>query len=435
MSKHSIRKSLMILAALFFVLSSLTPAMAETFEWNTKQRPAQLINKTDAGAYQIGNVRWGFQKSEDYSNLQPFWRNAAIDVNKISDVLFIVKPFEPEWIAAHCLLIFKFSEPIISDQNEKADGLVLSIEARLLKGQKYSLMQGNFGKFFIVYQLGTDADYLQYSAIEKKRLIPYKLKLTHEQKVELLKNTIAESVKNRDGEKYNTINNSCTNNLFILLNTVLPKEQKFREWILKKVIYNVGISFPRTAGKLLKKHKVVEEELPIMTPGAPKTDIASLAGEFNTAMSKGPVANELGGDDLVIANKNAASIAVKADKIKAAFVEAINEGTITKDMIKSTMYDEDAEQLMGLFVPGVNPSEEEKTGFVVGAEFAEKLVAINDNATLAAYMGELFDSYKAAAAKRLTLEGPDVSKYLDSNLNALHKGLDKSVKYLKLNKR
>ena len=435
MSKHSIRKSLMILAALFFVLSSLTPAMAETFEWNTKQRPAQLINKTDAGAYQIGNVRWGFQKSEDYSNLQPFWRNAAIDVNKISDVLFIVKPFEPEWIAAHCLLIFKFSEPIISDQNEKADGLVLSIEARLLKGQKYSLMQGNFGKFFIVYQLGTDADYMQYSAIEKKRLIPYKLKLTHEQKVELLKNTIAESVKNRDGEKYNTINNSCTNNLFILLNTVLPKEQKFREWILKKVIYNVGISFPRTAGKLLKKHKVVEEELPIMTPGAPKTDIASLAGEFNTAMSKGPVANELGGDDLVIANKNAASIAVKADKIKAAFVEAINEGTITKDMIKSTMYDEDAEQLMGLFVPGVNPSEEEKTGFVVGAEFAEKLVAINDNAALAAYMGELFDSYKSAAAKRLTLEGPDVSKNLDSNLNALYKGLDKSVKYLKLNKR
>ncbi len=435
MSKNSIGKGLMILAALIFVLASIAPVMAETFEWNTRQRPAQLINKTDSGIYQIANVRWGFEKSDDYSNLQPFWRNATLDVNKISDVLFIIKPFEPEWIAAHCLLIFKFSEPIISDQNEKADGFVLSIEARLLKGQKYSLVQGNFGKFFIVYQLGTEADYLQYSAIEKRSLIPYKLKLTREQKVALLKNAIEESIKNRDSEKYNTINNSCTNNLFLLLNTVLPKEQQFREWILKKVIYNMGISFPRTAGKMLKKHKLVEEQLPIIVSGAPETKFASITGEFNTVISKSAAVNKLSGGALAIANKNTAVILSKADKIKAAFMEAINEGAITKQMIKNTMYDQDAEQLMGLFVPGVNPSEEEKTGFVVGAEFSEKLAAINDNAAVAAYMGELFDSYKAAVTKRLAVEGPDVSKYLDSNLNALYKGLDRSIKYLKLNNR
>lgn len=436
MSNLSIRKSVVLSAVFILILSSFGYAMAQDArEWNTKQRPAQLVNKTDAGVYQLANIRWGFADASDYSNLQPEWRNATIDVNKVSDVLFIVKPFEPEWLAAHCLLIFRFSEPFVSDRGEKADGFVLSIEARLQKGQKYSLMQGNFGKFFIVYQLGTEADYLQYCAIEKKRLIPFKLKLTHGQKVELLKNTIEESVKNRDGEKYNTINNSCTNNLFILLNTVLPKEQKFREWILKKVIYNLGISFPRTAGKMLKKHKLVEEELPIMAPGAPKMDMASIAGEFNTAMSKNPVANELSGDRLVIANKHAAAIGIKADKVRAAFIEAINEGTITKDMIKSTMYDEDAEQLLGLYVPGVDPCDEERTGFVVGSEFAEKLASINDKSSLAAYMGELFDSYKAAAAKRLTLEGPDVSKYLDASLNALYKGLDRSVKYLKLNGR
>ena len=438
MFKQSLKRNLMIIAAFIVVISFAGTAAAQVPEWNTKQRPSQLISKTADGLYQMANVRWGFEKSDDYSNLTPFWRNASIDVNKISDVLFIVKPFEPEWLAAHCLLIFKFSEPFTSDQNEKADGFVLSIEARLFKGQKYSLLKGNFGKFFIVYQLGTEADYLQYSAIEKKRLIPYKLKLTHEQKVELLKNTIEESVKNRDNEKYNTINNSCTNNLFLLLNTVLPKEQKFKEWILKKVIYNMGISFPRTAGKLLKKHDVVAEQLPIMVPGEVKIGaMAALAGEFNTAASKSgaPEINTLSGDKLVLANKKAAGISVKADKIKVAFIDAINEGAITKDMIRSTMYSEDAEQLLGLYVPGVDPGDEEKTGFVVGSEFDKKLSAINNNAELSAYMSELFDSYKAAAAKRLQLEGPDVSNYLDANLNALYKGLDRSVKYLKLNKR
>jgi hypothetical protein len=438
MLKQSLKRNFIVFIALIIVISLAGAAAAQAPEWNTKQRPAQLINKTADGLYQIANVRWGFEKSDDYSNLSPFWRNASIDVNKISDVLFIVKPFEPEWLAAHCLFIFKFSEPFTSDQNEKAGGLVLSIEARLVKGQKYSLLKGNFGKFFIVYQLGTEADYLQYCAIEKKRMIPYKLNLTREQKVELLKNTIEESVKNRDGEKYDTVNNSCTNNLFLLLNTVLPKEQKFREWILKKVIYNMSISFPRTAGKLLKKHKLVAEELPIIVAGEAKTSaMASLAGEFNTVVSKGGAVelNTLSGNKLDIANKNAAMLALKADKIKAAFIDAINEGAITKDMIRSTMYNEDAEQLLGLFVPGVEPGDEEKTGFVVGTEFDAKLAAINNNAELSAYMSELFDSYKAAAAKRLQLEGPDVSNYLDANLNALHKGLDQSVKYLKLNKR
>lgn len=438
MFKQSLKRNFIIFVALIVVISLSGAASAQAPDWNTKQRPAELISKTADGLYQMANIRWGFEKSDDYSNLTPFWRNASIDVNKISDVLFIVKPFEPEWLAAHCLFIFKFSEPFTSDQNEKADGLVLSIEARLLKGQKYSLLKGNFGKFFIVYQLGTEADYLQYCAIEKKRMIPYKLNLTHEQKVELLKNTIEESIKNRDNEKYNTINNSCTNNLFLLLNTVLPKEQKFKEWILKKVIYNMGISFPRTAGKMLKKHDLVAEQLPIMVPGEAKSGaMAALAGEFNTAVSKSgaPDLNMLSGDKLVIANKKAAGISVKADKIKAAFIEAINEGAITKDMIRSTMYSEDAEQLLGLYVPGVDPGDEEKTGFVVGSEFDEKLSAINNSAELSDYMSELFDSYKAAAAKRLQLEGPDVSNYLDANLNALYKGLDRSVKYLKLNKR
>ena len=400
------------------------------YEWNERQRPAGLISAAENGIYNVSNIRWGFDNSAN--NLEPRWRNASIDVNKVKDVIFFVKPFPPEWLAAHCLLLFEFSEPAVAtDKNEKSSGFILSIEARLQKGQKYSLLKGNFGEFFIVYQLGSKEDYLQYCAVESKILIPYKLKLSHEQKVQMLKNVIEESVKNRDNEKYNTINNSCTNNLFLLLNTVLPKEQQFKEWTLKKVIYNLGISFPRTAGKMLKKHGVVEEELPIINTGVNQTNAIAAkisVDNLNSIVSKNISNEEFSGNDKVIRNLQA-----KTDKLKESFINAINDGTLTREMIKDTMYDEDAEQLMGLFIPGIKPLEEDTTGFVIGKEFAEKLNSINNAAELSSYMSQIFDSYNTAIAKRLKIERNDVSQFIDMNIMSLSKGLEKSVKHLKLN--
>lgn len=430
MKKKYFSLLLIILTLITISIINYNSLNAQIIEWNSKQKPACLINKTDDGIYIINNIRWGFKDKTDYNNLIPYWKNAKIDINKVSDVLFVIKPFPPEWIAAHCLLIFKFKEPFLSNENDKSNGLVLSIEARLKKGENYSLVQGNFGKFLIIYQLSTEDDYIEYSNIEKRYLIPYKLKLSYEQKVTLLKYALEEAVKNRDNEKYNTLHNNCTNNLFLLLNKVLPKEQQFKEWIIKKVIYNISISFPRTVGLLLKKHKLVEEKLPPIVPTSlTNVEVMTKIVDMDSVYFKNTDYNNLISEST---QKKIINFNNKIDKIKIMLINAINEQLITKEMIINALYDEDAEQVLGLFVPGILPDDEKNTGFVIGKEFLEKINSINNKSQLCEYINHIFESYKLAVQKRIKADGYDISKYLHSNLDALYKGLDKSIKSLKI---
>ncbi|HNY10357.1 MAG TPA: DUF4105 domain-containing protein [Candidatus Wallbacteria bacterium] len=415
------RVSIFFTAVLVLSFAFSTQAFSQQNEWNTKQRPAVLAEPEANGIYKISNVRWGFDEPCTVETLNPKWRTTTIDVNKIKDVIFIVKPFPPEWLAAHCLFFFEFESPIVTEFGERSNGLVMSIEARLLKGQAYSLLKGNFGAFFIVYQLGCREDYIQYSSIEKKTLIPYKLKLTKEQKVELLKCAIGESLENRDNEKYNTINNSCTNNLFLLLNKVLPKEQQFKEWILKKVIYNLGISFPRTAGKILKKHDLIETSLPMIKPDpANRGDIAT---------------KELAGAELNAARAKAAKLEAKADSVNGIIKDAVCAGNISKDLLKTLLYNEEAEQVIGLHVPGTVIGEKNNGEFFIGKDFSDKLDSIALTNDIANFMDEVFAAYKAAVVKRMTLEGPDAEKFIDSQLDSLNKSIQQAVKYSELNQR
>jgi len=415
------RVSIAFIAVLVFSFAFSTQAFSQQIEWNTKQRPAALAEPEANGVYKLSNVRWGFDEPCTVATLNPKWRTATIDANKIKDVIFIVKPFEPEWLAAHCLFFFEFESPIVTEFGERSSALVLSIEARLKKGQAYSLLKGNFGEFFIVYQLGCREDYVQYSSIEKKTLIPYKLKLTKEQKTALVKCAIGESIENRDNEKYNTLNNSCTNNLFLMLNKVLPKEQQFKEWILKKVIYNLGISFPRTAGKMLKKHHLIETPLPMIKPdSANKGDIAT---------------KELTGAELDAARAKAAKLEAKADAVNGVIKDAVCSGNISKDLLKTLLYNEEAEQVVGLHVPGTVIGEKNNGEFFIGKDFADKLDSLALTNDIASFMDEVFTAYKAAVVKRMSLEGPNAEEFLGGELDSLNKSIQQAVKYSELNQR
>jgi hypothetical protein len=65
------------------------------------------------------------------------------------------------------------------------------------------------------------------------KLIKHKLKLTQAQKDKLLANTLAEATKDRTGEKYHTTRNSCYQNVQRLINSVLPRRQRVREWLFR----------------------------------------------------------------------------------------------------------------------------------------------------------------------------------------------------------
>lgn len=382
-------------------------------EWIKRQRPAALLEKSGA-VYKLANVRWGFDMAAaggDRDRAEPKFRAALVDTSKIKEIYFIIKPFPPEWIAAHCLYVFEFADDsaVVSELGERTDGFVLSIEARLKKGQSYSLVQGQFGKFYDVYQLCTKDDYIQSTIMEQKKLLPYRLKLDQAQKEALLANCIDAAVRNRNIEKYNTLENNCTNNLFLLMNTVLPKKQQFSEKLLFGLLYNYAISMPRTADKILKKHGVVAETMPVWPTAE---DVARANGGQAPASQAASRAAAEGPD--------ATRMLAAADAAKSSLVAAIGAGALDAARLKGMFYDETTDSMTALTVPGIEPGADGAGAFSIdGDDFNARLGRISSNEELAGYVSGLFDDYRAALEKRAALGGPDITASVEASMERL----------------
>lgn len=245
-------------------VSSSPSASAQ--KWRDESRPARLIKTDPDGKMHIDNVRWGFTEAENKEDWKSNFSQASIDPSKIKDIYMCVEPFAPEWIAGHALMRFEFQDdaPVKTPDGKTDDSLVVSVEARTKEGQGYSLIDGFKKKFGVIYSLSTWKDTIQKSCRkEGHKLIRYKLKLSRKQKEELLKNALSASFKNRDGEFYHTTRNSCFSNQVKLLNTVLPGNQKFKEWIIPGLMFAPTAALPNGAGVLLN-HKGLLDESPIV---------------------------------------------------------------------------------------------------------------------------------------------------------------------------
>jgi hypothetical protein len=217
-------------------------------DYRPDQRPAQLLGtSSDGSTVKVSNMRWGFEgrsSGKPYDQVTPAEKSAwkprfqdtTIQMGKVKEVYLMMEPFKPELFAAHGILGFEFERgrEMVGRNGKKARGMALSVEARLEKNEPYDLLKGMKGKFEIVYQLGTMGD--MYQKVLKRqdhKLIKHKLLLTQEQKDQLLANTIAEATKDRTGEKYHTTRNSCYQNLQRIIDTVLPRRQRTRDWLFR----------------------------------------------------------------------------------------------------------------------------------------------------------------------------------------------------------
>lgn len=372
--------------------------------WKKRQRIAALVAKND-GIYKIANVRWGFtgDGGKDEDQTLPKWRTVTVNTNFVKEAYFVIKPFAPEWIAGHSFFMFEFdnAHPVVTEYGEKSYGFIMSMEARQKQGETYSFT----GSFSTVYLLLSKEDYLQICSINGSRLIPYRLNLDAGQKKGLLVKAIEESLEERGMERYDLFENNCTNILFGMLNTVLPKEQQFREWIIKKVFYNKLLSIPKTAPKFLKKHKLIAEVMPTIFPD--KERAADRAAKPFT------------GADLEAAIKNRAEIKNLAASVKIKITAAIDSGSLDKNEVKDLFYDEETEMAIALSVPGALPEEGDKSAFSINEiEFVNKMNSINSKEELKTYVAGLFNAYMIAVDKRMEVF-PDISDYLKDGLREL----------------
>ncbi len=372
--------------------------------WKKRQRIAALVDNND-GIYKIANVRWGFtgDGGKDEDETLPKWRTVTVNTNFVKEAYFVIKPFAPEWIAGHSFFMFEFDEahPVVTEYGEKSYGFIMSMEARQKLGESYSFT----GSFGVVYLLLSKEDYLQICSINGSRLVPYKLKLTGEQKKGLLVKSIEEALEERGMERYDLFENNCTNILFAMLNSVLPKENQFREWIIKKILYNKLLAIPKAAPKFLKKHNLIAETMPTIYPD--KNRAADNAGKPFT------------GADLEAAIKNRAEVKNFAASVKIKLLNAITSGALDKNAFKNLFYDEETDMIIALNVPGALPEEGDKSAFSINeTEFVKKLSSVNSTEELKSYTESIFNAYIAAADKRMEVY-PDISDYLKNDLQSI----------------
>lgn len=284
--------------------------------WANFQKASTRLEKRPDGSYNVDNVRWGFREEGEAKEWPGIFKDLNIDPRHIKNVYLGVKPFKPEILAAHSVLIFEMDDdhPVTNAEGQTDRGLVLSMEARLHQGERYSMPKTLSGKYGVVYQLGTFTDLMQKTTRrENLSQILYKLELDDKQKEQLLKNTLEASVAGREGQYYNLFTNSCHSVAIDLVSSVVPDKQKMHRWLLPHV-YNPAAALPPYGDMLFAGHhllshearRVIQPSEELFGPQRGQTRLGSVLREISssplftpTVGTVGAIAGAAGGAALV----------------------------------------------------------------------------------------------------------------------------------------
>jgi len=209
------------------------------------QRQSKFVGRSVDGTVHLDDVRWGFVEGggSDAEGNTPIFLDAYVNPDDVRDVYMVIEPFEPEWLMAHAFLYFEM--PLRDCHDRHDEGWVLSVEAHTLKGVRFDAIRGMGRKFPIIYQMGSWRDsIMRRCRILGHHLFCCKLALTPEQKRKLVSKALSEAVKDRHGEYFNTLSDSCFSNALRLLNEVLPSHQRVPEWIVPRVLHHLSASLP-----------------------------------------------------------------------------------------------------------------------------------------------------------------------------------------------
>ena len=258
----SMKSCLLILVLLTLCSTSLFAGVGSQKPWHINQRPPVLLSQ-ERDKMVVDNIRWGFTGEEAD---KPNFQKVTIDPTKIKDILFWTENFPPEWLAAHGMIAFIFEDDsaVVAEDGTRDIGFVLSVEARLKHDQSYDLLKGLGKNFGLVYLLTSYTDRVQFAvAMRKHSISQFKLKLTKEQKIDLVRNTIVKSAENRDEVWYNTLTESCVTHATECINTVLPDEKRISVYRVGRTVPNILVSFPKTTGRYMILKGVAERHAPL----------------------------------------------------------------------------------------------------------------------------------------------------------------------------
>jgi hypothetical protein len=230
------------------------------------------LHETDGNVITVNNFRTGYDESDDF---KVHLDRVTIDASKIKDVYVGIEPFQPEIIAAHGLLIFTMytDDSVTSSTGYRDYGFALSVESRREVGEGFTITEGFGRKYGMAYRLGGIADQLQrVTRLEGHELWMHRLKLTRDQKMALVKDTLLQSTEDMTGRWYHSMTDSCYTACVDLLNDVLEPEQKMARWTNFLKLARVLTSLPSAGSTALYGKRLLhDEKIKVITPDGPDT--------------------------------------------------------------------------------------------------------------------------------------------------------------------
>lgn len=175
----------------------------------------------------------------------------TFDLTKITSVDFIVVPFTEAPSLAHTMLSFGFQD---------RDYVVISVEARLEKGETYTPVKGSMQEMELMYVIGDERDLIELRTEHRDvDVYVYRAQVRPEEVramfVDMLKraNKLA-----KHPEFYDTITNNCTTNIVDHINKLKPNLITYSYQILlpghsDRLAYDLGFLDRRVPFEELKR--------------------------------------------------------------------------------------------------------------------------------------------------------------------------------------
>lgn len=234
--------------------------------FDPRQGTARLISET-GDVFHLDGVRWGFDEHGRYSHWKARFCDAVVDARQVVNVWIAIEPFAPEWIAAHAFLVFEMAPdaPVRNHLGQTDSALVVSAEAHLRVGQRFSLVAGMGRAYPMMMQVGTWSDVVEKTCRgEGHKIIRHCLALTDVQKREMLVSAIRRATGRSCGF-YNTLTNSCLTTAIREINAALPWKQRMWNWIIPGLLPNLAAALPRTAPIFLTARHALRDTPCVLT--------------------------------------------------------------------------------------------------------------------------------------------------------------------------
>lgn len=226
--------ALVCLLMLFFLFIE-TSAPSNDLDWEVwhEVMPYGEIEGDTVRIYNIRNFSWKSAQEADVS-----YFNETFNLSSMDRVYFLVEHWTKWDAMAHTMFSFEYGE---------GKYIVVSVESRKEKGEKYSATLGFFNKYELIYVFGTETDMFPLRTYYyNDSLYMYPIMTTSENVQKLFVDVLTRANSLRENpEWYNTLTSSCTTNLVDhaekTSSRVRAGMSKYLPGLSDKVAYELGL--------------------------------------------------------------------------------------------------------------------------------------------------------------------------------------------------